>query len=93
APPGIRLAHVRRRLDLRQKLEHDVADADQADDGPDEVARRAPKFGEHSAPDEAKHEARIAGYLRRDLELEAGGHQAKDDDVDAFDYFLADCFE
>ena len=41
APPGIRLAHVRGRLDGRDELKGSVRDANEPDDGtPDDLPRR-----------------------------------------------------
>lgn len=80
APAGIGLAHVGGRLDGGDELEHNVADADEADDGAGDNAQpavvqqdRADKDVEGAAADEGEEERGVSRDLGWDLELEEAG--------------------
>lgn len=67
APAGIGLAHVGGRLDGGYELEHDVADADEADNGAGDDAQpavvqqnRADEDVERAAADEGEEEGSVA---------------------------------
>lgn len=67
APAGIRLAHVGWRLDGGDEFEHNIADADEADDGAGDDAQpavvqqdRADEYVEGAAADEGEEEGGVA---------------------------------
>lgn len=79
-PASVGLPHVGGRLDGRDELEDDVADADEADDGARDDAQHAVveqdgayEDVECATADEGEQEGGVARDLRRDLELEEAG--------------------
>lgn len=88
APPAICLAHVARGFDRRDKLEGDVADADDANndscDGANDATAEKEATEEEvedTSSGKGEEEWGVMRHLGRDLEFEQSNGQAKNDHV------------
>lgn len=79
-PTGVGLPHVGRRLNRWDKLQDDIADTDETDNGASNDAQhtvmqqdRTNKYVEGAATDEGEEKRGVARDLRWDLEFEETG--------------------